>query len=51
MTAQEQEYRYSLILSSTYFYNKAKLYVQQSEVVGADETSFNQRNIDGCNRF
>jgi transposase len=28
---------------------EAKLYVQQQSVVGADETSFNQGNIDGCN--
>lgn len=28
---------------------EAKLYVQKQEVVGADETSFNQGNIDGCN--
>ena len=28
---------------------KAKLYVQQQSVVGADETGFNQGNIDGCN--
>lgn len=27
----------------------AKLYVQQQSVVGADETSFNQGNIDGGN--
>ena len=29
--------------------DEAKLYVQHSSVVGADETSFNQGNIDGCN--
>lgn len=29
--------------------DEAKLYVQGSNVVGADETSFNQGNIDGCN--
>lgn len=29
--------------------NEAKLYVQQQPVVGADETSFNQGNIDSCN--
>jgi len=29
--------------------DEAKLYVQQQPVVGADETSFNQANIDGCN--
>jgi hypothetical protein len=29
--------------------DEAKLYVQQQEVVGADETSFKQGNIDGCN--
>ena len=29
--------------------DEAKLYVQQQEVVGADETSFRQGNIDGCN--
>ncbi|MEC4817847.1 MAG: IS66 family transposase [Scytonema sp. PMC 1069.18] len=29
--------------------DEAKLYVQHSLVVGADETSFNQGNIDGCN--
>lgn len=28
---------------------EAKLYVQQQEVIGADETSFKQGNIDGCN--
>ena len=28
---------------------EAKLYVQQQPVVGADETSFKQGNIDGCN--
>jgi hypothetical protein len=28
---------------------QAKLYVQQQPVVGADETSFAQGNIDGCN--
>jgi hypothetical protein len=28
---------------------EAKLYVQQQTVVGADETSFKQGNIDGCN--
>jgi hypothetical protein len=28
---------------------QAKLYVQQQPVVGADETGFNQGNIDGCN--
>ena len=27
----------------------AKLYIQNSSVVGADETSFKQGNIDGCN--
>lgn len=29
--------------------DQAKLYVQQQPVVGADETSFDQGNIDGCN--
>lgn len=29
--------------------DKAKTYVQQQPVVGADETSFDQGNIDGCN--
>jgi transposase len=29
--------------------DEAKLYIQNSFVVGADETSFNQGNIDGCN--
>jgi hypothetical protein len=29
--------------------DEAKLYVQRSNVVGADETGFNQGNIDGCN--
>lgn len=29
--------------------DEAKLYVRQQYVVGADETSFNQGNIDGCN--
>jgi transposase len=29
--------------------DEAKQYVQHSSVVGADETSFNQGNIDGCN--
>ncbi len=29
--------------------DEAKLYVQQQQVVGADETSFNQGNIDGYN--
>ena len=29
--------------------DEAKLYVQHSLVVAADETSFNQGNIDGCN--
>jgi transposase len=29
--------------------NEAKFYVQRSNVVGADETSFNQGNIDGNN--
>lgn len=29
--------------------DEAKLYIQRSPVVGADETSFNQGNIDGCN--
>ena len=29
--------------------DEAKLYVQQQFVVGADETSFKQGNIDGCN--
>jgi len=28
---------------------EAKIYVQNSEVVGADETSFAQGNVDGCN--
>ncbi|MEA5550938.1 IS66 family transposase [Anabaena cylindrica UHCC 0172] len=29
--------------------DEAKLYIQNANVVGADETSFNQRNIDGLN--
>ncbi|MCC5625701.1 DUF6444 domain-containing protein [Nostoc sp. CHAB 5715] len=29
--------------------DEAKLYIQNSKVVGADETSFNQGNIDGSN--
>ena len=29
--------------------DEAKLYIQNSKVVCADETSFNQGNIDGCN--
>ena len=29
--------------------DEAKLYVQQQPIVGADETGFNQGNIDGCN--
>lgn len=29
--------------------NEAKLYIQQQEIVAADETSFNQANIDGGN--
>lgn len=29
--------------------DEAKHYIQQSDVVGADETSFRQGNIDGCN--
>jgi transposase len=29
--------------------DEAKLYIQKAEVVGADETSFNQGNIDGSN--
>jgi transposase len=29
--------------------DEAKLYIQRAQVVGADETSFNQGNIDGCN--
>lgn len=29
--------------------DEAKLYIQNSSVVGADETSFKQGNIDGCN--
>ncbi len=29
--------------------DEAKLYVQQQKVVGADETSFKQGNLDGCN--
>ncbi|WP_414590155.1 IS66 family transposase, partial [Scytonema sp. PCC 10023] len=29
--------------------NEAKQYIQQQSVVGADETSFNQGNLDGCN--
>lgn len=29
--------------------DEAKLYIQNSLVVGADETSFNQGNSDGCN--
>ncbi len=28
---------------------EAKTYVQNSEIVGADETSFSQGNVDGCN--
>lgn len=32
-----------------YCVDEAKLYVQQQPVVGADETSFDQGNIDGCN--
>lgn len=28
---------------------EAKTYVQNSNIVGADETSFNQGNVDGCN--
>ena len=28
---------------------EAKTYVQNSKIVGADETSFNQGNVDGCN--
>ncbi len=28
--------------------DEAKLYIQKAAVVGADETSFNQGNIDGC---
>ncbi|MHC5721695.1 MAG: IS66 family transposase, partial [Nostoc sp.] len=28
---------------------EAKIYVQNSLVVGADETSFAQGNVDGCN--
>jgi len=28
---------------------EAKTYVQNSNIVGADETSFSQGNIDGCN--
>ena len=28
---------------------EAKKFVQQSSVVGADETSFAQANVDGCN--
>lgn len=30
--------------------DEAKRYVQQQKVVGADETSFKQGNIDGCNQ-
>ena len=29
--------------------NEAKIYIQNAPVVGADETHFNQRNIDGAN--
>lgn len=29
--------------------DEAKQYIQQQPVVGADKTSFNQGNIDGCN--
>jgi hypothetical protein len=29
--------------------SEAKIYVQNSTVVGADETSFVQGNVDGCN--
>lgn len=29
--------------------DEAKLYIQRSNIVGADETSFNQGNIDGGN--
>lgn len=29
---------------------EAKIYIQQADVVGADETSFVQGNIDGCNQ-
>jgi hypothetical protein len=29
--------------------SEAKVYVQNSPVVGADETSFVQGNVDGCN--
>ena len=29
--------------------SEAKIYVQNSAVVGADETSFSQGNVDGCN--
>ncbi len=29
--------------------DQAKIYVQNSEVIGADETSFAQGNVDGCN--
>jgi transposase len=28
---------------------EAKIYVHNSRVVGADETSFVQRDVDGCN--
>lgn len=28
---------------------EAKTYIQNAAVVGADETSFNQKNMDGCN--
>lgn len=30
-------------------FDEAKLYIQNANVVGADETSFNQGNIDGFN--
>lgn len=29
---------------------EAKIYVQNSRVVGADETSFTQGSVDGCNQ-
>ncbi|WP_226588820.1 IS66 family transposase, partial [Microseira wollei] len=29
--------------------DEAKGYIQQQEIVAADETGFNQANIDGCN--
>lgn len=29
--------------------SEAKTYIQNAAVVGADETSFNQKNMDGCN--